>query len=157
MCLLIFLVLVFLSVPGIAPSNISITNTGSTQFTVNWDPISRKYYNGRLLGYRVYFQKFERYYCNGPAESWSSVDVPNLDTRLTLTGLKPGQCYRVYVCAFTEIGEGARRYIRHKTLEPIRPTTKKKKENSVGRTSAFCLLLFSTLVFQLLLWTQDGF
>ncbi|KAL9953500.1 hypothetical protein ACROYT_G040923 [Oculina patagonica] len=95
-------------VPSRAPSNITFTNVRSTEITVNWSPLAEQYVNGLLLGYRIYFKKTGYYsiYSNV-----SSVNVTNPNTtRITLTGLNPGQRYDIYVSAFTSKGEGPRSY-----------------------------------------------
>lgn len=82
----------------------------STEITVNWDPLPEQYANGRLLGYRVFFQNTVHYIVSYPASSkaWIvNVTNPNT-THVTLTGLKPVQLYRIYVSAFTFKGEGPR-------------------------------------------------
>ena len=97
----------FLSVPSRAPSNITFTNVRSTEVTVNWDPLPEQYANGRLLGYDVYFQETTYY----PVSSnLSSVNVTTNSTSVTLTGLRPGQRYHIYISAFTSKGVGPRSY-----------------------------------------------
>lgn len=97
-------------VPSRAPSNVSFTNVGSTEITVHWSPLPELYANGRLLGYRVYFQKTS-YYSYSVSSNASSVNVTNPNaTGVILTELNPGQRYRIYVSAFTSKGEGPRSY-----------------------------------------------
>lgn len=93
------------SVPSRAPSNIRFTNVKSTEVTVNWNPLSEQYANGRLLGYRVYFQETAYY---SVSSNTSSVNVTTNSTRVTLTGLRPGQRYHTYISAFTSKGAGPR-------------------------------------------------
>ena len=93
-------------VPGRAPSNVSISDVRSTQLTVSWSPVALEYHNGRLLGYKVHFYQFANYYLL-PNASVVTINSPNT-TRVTLTGLYPGQRYIIYVTAFTSKGEGPR-------------------------------------------------
>lgn len=93
-------------VPSRAPSNVIFTNVGSTEVTVNWDPLPGQYVNGRLLGYKVYFQETASY----SVSYKNSVNVTTNSTRVTMTGLKPGQRYYTYISAFTSKGEGPRSY-----------------------------------------------
>ena len=105
---LVVIIAVFSLVPSRAPSNIGFSNVGSTEITVTWNPLPMQYANGRLLGYIVYFQKTSYY---SSSSSTSSVNVTNPNaTRITLTGLNPGQRYDIYVSAFTSKGEGPRSY-----------------------------------------------
>ena len=101
MATITLLILFVFSVPSRAPLNIAFTKVESTEITVHWDPLSLQYVNGRLLGYRVYFQVFTYYY--SPLKK-NSVTVNA--TEITLTGLNPGQRYDVSVSAFTSKGEG---------------------------------------------------
>ena len=98
-----------------APSSISFTNVRSTEITVHWNALPEQYVNGRLLGYRVYFQKTTHSSSSVPSNT-SSVNVtyPNT-TSVILTELNPGQRYRIYVSAFTSKGEGPRSYGYHVT------------------------------------------
>lgn len=91
-------------VPSRAPQNITFTNVESTKITVYWDPLLQQYANGKLLGYRVYFQVSAYYFSSVFYKN--SVNVTA--TQVTLTGLKPGQRYDVSVSAFTSQGEGPR-------------------------------------------------
>ena len=102
-------------VPSRAPSNINLTNVGSTEVTVHWSRLPQQYANGRLLGYRVYFRKTTYYPYYVPSNtSIVNVTSPNA-TRVILTELTPGQRYRIYVSAFTSKGEGPRSYGYHVT------------------------------------------
>ena len=94
-----------MSVPSRGPSNITFTNVGSTEVTVNWDPLPWQYVNGRLLGYKVYFQDTAYY---SVSSYKSSVNVSTNSTSVTLTALRPGQRYYTYISAFTSKGVGPR-------------------------------------------------
>ena len=96
-----------MSVPSRAPSNITFTNVGSTEVTVNWDPLPEQYVNGRLLGYKVHFQEATYY---SVSSYKSSINVTTNSTSVTLTGLRPGQRYHTQISAFTSKGEGPRSY-----------------------------------------------
>ena len=72
--------------------------------TVQWNPLSQQYHNGRLLGYRVFFRKTANY--SFPVVG-SSVVVYN-SNRVTLKNLEPGQRYEISVTAFTSKGDGPR-------------------------------------------------
>ncbi|XP_068681521.1 MAM and LDL-receptor class A domain-containing protein 2-like isoform X3 [Montipora foliosa] len=91
-------------VPTSAPSTLFITNISSTHVTIQWSPLPRQYHNGRLLGYKVFFQKASN--TSFPVDE-SSVTVSN-STWVTLRTLDPGQRYKVYVSAFTSKGDGPR-------------------------------------------------
>ncbi|PFX28263.1 Transmembrane protease serine 5 [Stylophora pistillata] len=95
-------------VPSKGPLNISIENVESTEITVQWDPLPQQYVNGKLLGYRVYFHVSAYYYFR-PRNNNVTINA----TKVTLTGLNPGQWYYVYVSAFTSKGEGPRSYYRY--------------------------------------------
>ena len=101
-----------LSVPSRAPSNITFTNVKSTEVTVNWNPLLEQYANGRLLGYKVYFQETAYY---SVSSNTSSVNVTTNTTRVRLTGLRPGQRYHTYISAFTSKGVGPRSYFYYVT------------------------------------------
>ncbi|XP_022786238.1 uncharacterized protein LOC111326491 isoform X2 [Stylophora pistillata] len=92
-------------VPSRAPRSITFSNVESTEITVQWDSLQQQYINGKLLGYRVYFQVYAYYY--SPLTN-NSITVNT--TKVNLRGLNPGQRYDVSVSAFTSKGEGPRSY-----------------------------------------------
>lgn len=96
-----------LSVPSRAPSNITFTAVRSTDVTVNWNPLPEQYANGRLLGYKVYFQETAYY---SSSSNTNSVNVTTNSTTVTFRGLRPGQLYYTYIFAFTSKGVGPRSY-----------------------------------------------
>ena len=98
----------FFSVPSRAPSNITFKDVKATRVTVSWNPLPRQFYNGRLLGYKVYLRK-NAYYSVQSNTSSVTFSNPNT-TQITLTGLEPTQRYDVSVSAFTSKGEGPRSY-----------------------------------------------
>ena len=100
----------FSSVPSRSPSYITFTDVKATRITVHWSPLPQQYHNGRLLGYKVYFQR-SAYYSYPSQSNGSSLIVSNPNTTLvTLTGLRPGQRYDISVSAFTSKGEGPPSY-----------------------------------------------
>ena len=70
--------------------------------TVQWNSLPPQYINGRLLGYRVFFNKTANY--SFPVDA-SSMVVYN-STWVTLNNLEPGQRYEITVTAFTSKGDG---------------------------------------------------
>lgn len=98
------------AVPSRVPSTIYF-NKKSTEITVDWSPLPEQYINGRLLGYRVYFQKTAHNYLDPVASKAWRVKVTNPNTtRVTFSGLKPAQLYDIDVTAFTSKGEGPRTF-----------------------------------------------
>ncbi|XP_068684172.1 MAM and fibronectin type III domain-containing protein 1-like [Montipora foliosa] len=91
-------------VPSSAPSTLFVTNISSNHVTIQWSPIPRQYHNGRLLGYKVFFQKASN--ASFPVDE-GSVTVSN-STWVILKTLDPGQRYKIYVSAFTSKGDGPR-------------------------------------------------
>ena len=71
---------------------------------MHWNPLPQQYHNGRLLGYRVFFQKAGNH--SFPVDA-RSVAVYN-STWVTLNNLEPVQPYEIYVTAFTSKGDGPR-------------------------------------------------
>ncbi|KAM7442458.1 Protein sidekick-1 [Porites harrisoni] len=94
------------SAPGRAPSDIAFSEVTATQFKVTWNTLPRRFHNGRLLGYRIYFRR-SAYYLNPFNTSGVVTSSPNVTWAL-ITGLGPAQRYDVSVAAFTPKGEGPR-------------------------------------------------
>ena len=73
---------------------------------VQWDPLPQQYANGRLLGYRVYFNEYPYYSYLAKAVNTSSANV----YMVILRDLKAAQRYRIRVAAFTSKGVGPLSY-----------------------------------------------
>ena len=91
------------SVPSRAPNGLRVTSFEFTSdLLVEWNPLSRQYANGKLLGYRVYYRDFN--------VAWSTNQSVNTTspyaTQATLIGLKHAHEYLVAVTVFTSKGEG---------------------------------------------------
>ena len=84
--------------PSIAPSNVRVSNLQLGELKVQWDPIPQQQANGRLVGYRVYYDDYPYWY------GLKTVDTNN--TMLVLRGLKVAHSYRISVAALTRVGSG---------------------------------------------------
>ena len=103
--------------PGRAPSDIAFSEVTATQFKVTWNTLPRRFHNGRLLGYRIYFRR-SAYYLNPFNTSGVITSSPNVTWAL-ITGLGPAQRYDVSVAAFTPKGEGPRSSLYYVTTGKI--------------------------------------
>ena len=90
-------------VPSIAPTNVRVSKLQFSELKVQWDPIPEHSANGRLLGYRVYFQEYSYWY--GYVVKTANTSNPYVNM-VVLRGLKVGQRYRIWVLAFTSAGVG---------------------------------------------------
>ena len=90
-------------VPSIAPTNVRVSKLQFSELKVQWDPIPEHSANGRLLGYRVYYQEYSSWYGYGIKTANTSGPYVHM---VVLRGLKAGQRYRIWVLAFTSAGVG---------------------------------------------------
>ncbi|XP_001623142.2 uncharacterized protein LOC5501884 isoform X2 [Nematostella vectensis] len=89
-------------VPGRAPVIKTAEPTSSTSLRITWHPLPEKYWNGELLGYRVFYRTA------GPADPdlWSEIDVGPGDQSADLEGLEKFVTYAIQVAGFNKAGEG---------------------------------------------------
>ncbi|PFX32349.1 Mucin-4 [Stylophora pistillata] len=89
--------------PFRAPSVIRILALDNQSIFVNWYALPQVDSGGFLRGYIVYYE-----------DSWTrqtkNVTVGPQQRQVILTDLEPGTYYRIYVSAFTAMGEGPRNY-----------------------------------------------
>ena len=78
----------------------------TTNLLVEWNPLSKIYANGKILGYIIYYRESDNW--------WSPYKTVNTSspypTQFVLKGLKPAERYRVAVAAFTSKGRGPMSY-----------------------------------------------
>ncbi|KAL9979894.1 hypothetical protein ACROYT_G008409 [Oculina patagonica] len=88
-------------VPSRAPINVRATDHDLNEFVVEWEPLSLQYVNGRLLGYGVYYNQYNKL---GKTVNTSTPD----DSYVFLPGIQISEHYRISVAAFTSQGQGPR-------------------------------------------------
>ena len=91
------------SVPRRAPNGLRVTSFEFTSdLLVEWNPLSQRYANGKILGYTIYYRDY-----NIVWSTYKSVNTSSpFSTQATLKGLKPAHEYLVAVAAFTSKGAG---------------------------------------------------
>ena len=87
------------SAPARAPNIIIAYNSSSTSLVVKWSHLSKRYFNGEVLGYKVKYQPF------GLESNISSVTV-NYENITELTNLSAFTMYVVTVSAVSSGGVG---------------------------------------------------
>ena len=92
-------------VPSVAPTNVRVSKLQLSELKVQWDPIPQHSANGRLLGYRIYYQEYWYWYGYGIQTANTSGPYVHM---VVLRGLKAGQFYKIWVLAFTSAGIGPR-------------------------------------------------
>ena len=75
---------------------------------IKWYRVDERYSHGIVRGYRVHITQANNYDCS--QGFYDSVTVGPEETETTLTGLPAGTEFRVWVTAFTSIGEGHQRH-----------------------------------------------
>lgn len=84
-------------VPSSTPQNITIENTSSQSFTINWQPPDDEYQNGIIIKYSVIVVDID-------LGSVTQLNVTGTD--ITVSNLKPFMRYEVMVAAHTTAGRG---------------------------------------------------
>ena len=85
------------AVPSAPPTNIVLTGTSTTSFTVSWDPPPTQEQNGEVTGYKVALSR------PGVAEEHHDVDE---GTQIEFQSLLSNTAYTVSVAAQTSAGTG---------------------------------------------------
>lgn len=103
---MIFLHVVLLTAPSMAPLDVTASNRSSTAIYVGWSPIPRRFVHGILMGYHVH-------YINTDPEGFGDVSrgVHITETGRTsalIRGLLKFTNYRIQVSGFTVKGDGPR-------------------------------------------------
>lgn len=76
---------------------------------IKWHAIEDRYIHGTLRGYRVHIIEAEYHHGSQPYKREITINDPEqLD--LIITGLPPATRFRIWVAAFTSIGEGSQRH-----------------------------------------------
>ena len=97
----------YFSAPSAAPSNVRLKNLIRGSIMVQWDPVDKRYSNGEIEGYRVYYTENRYYYYWYNNEA--SINITDPDALQTVvSGLIEGRRYRVAVAAYTSAGQGPR-------------------------------------------------
>ena len=85
-----------LSVPSRAPDVIIAYNTSSTSLEVSWSRVSKKYFNGKLIGYNI------SYFSN----SKGSLDFVTVDDKTNITLLTKLRVYTEYAVTVSAVSSG---------------------------------------------------
>ncbi|KAM7349143.1 neuroglian isoform 1-T6 [Cochliomyia hominivorax] len=86
---------------------------GSSAFWLVWKkPLNP---NGKLTGYRVYYEEVKGSYVGERREYDPHITDPNV-TSMKMAGLKPNTKYRISIAATTKVGEGSEHFIEKRTL-----------------------------------------
>lgn len=91
----------FFLVPDTFPSNLTGFNTSSTELFLEWSHLKDKEWNGRALGYKIFFILKRGY-------KTQEVKISPHATRTTLDNLLKFTWYKIQIAAFTSKGTGPR-------------------------------------------------
>ncbi|XP_031549873.1 protein sidekick-1-like [Actinia tenebrosa] len=88
------------SVPTKAPDNVTAVSRDASSIRITWQPIPKKYHNGILLGYIVFYRKRD-------TNKWQRQTISSADTySYIINGLLPGESYIIAVAGYTKNGTG---------------------------------------------------
>jgi hypothetical protein len=108
----VFVVALPEAVPLAPPTNVSIVQMTDTDITITWQPPALHQRGGRIVLFRVVYQRTEGQARADPSRSGAelSAELGVASTTsvysLTLASLEPAVAYRVRVCAATALGCG---------------------------------------------------
>ncbi|XP_065220184.1 cell adhesion molecule Dscam1-like isoform X2 [Planococcus citri] len=87
--------------PSGHPTDISIEKVTTDTIILRWKVLSPEFWNGELLGYRIFFME------NNRNSNPRSRTIRNVDAnRVTIYNLRPYTTYDISIKAFNQIGEG---------------------------------------------------
>lgn len=119
-----------LSVPSVAPKQVSVQSKGPYSILVKWSPMSSKDVNGVLMGYNVHYKQIVAR--NKRSNSAGVVQATNVSSpSVEIVGLKPFSLYRITVAAFTKKGNGP----------PSAPATLRTDEEGRARQSRIYIII----------------
>jgi len=88
--------------PSAGPNHVKVTATSSTTVLVEWSGIPKKHANGMIRGFKI------KYVSSRHDAVVKFKKIEGNETRTaTLTELKKYTLYRISVCAYTHLGDGA--------------------------------------------------
>ena len=105
--LLLLMILLLISVPATNPHIDWIYAIDYSTISLKWHGIEERYVRGTLLGYRVHIEQ-AHHHESQPYHREITVQPEQMEA--TITGLPAETEFRVWVAAFTSVGEG---YPRH--------------------------------------------
>lgn len=90
---------------------------------IKWHRVEYRYIRGTLLGYRVYVLEAEYRHGSQPYKREITINDPD-QFDFNISGLPPATRFRIWVAAFTSIGEGTQRHEKWiKTSKVVRITS----------------------------------
>ncbi|KAL4642042.1 immunoglobulin superfamily DCC subclass member 4-like [Arapaima gigas] len=90
----------------IAPPQLSVISTSSTEIRVMWLPLSPQHSRGAVTRYRIDYCTQDQEYVPLVTDQVSSLEVGGNETQVTLRGLLPNQAYQLRMVAGTSAGFG---------------------------------------------------
>ena len=76
---------------------------------IKWHIVEGRFIRGTLLGYRVHVLEAEYHHGSQPYKREITINDPD-QFDFNITGLPPATRFRIWVAAFTSIGEGTQRH-----------------------------------------------
>ncbi|XP_073994425.1 cell adhesion molecule Dscam2-like isoform X3 [Rhodnius prolixus] len=89
-------------VPSAAPSNVECSAQSSESILVTWKPPPADHHNGRIQGYRTYYENVAEY----PPGFIEADTKSSNELSIKLLGLQKFANYSIEVWAFTKVGDG---------------------------------------------------
>ena len=84
--------------PSRPPSGVVIESRSEKELNVTWNPLERKFWNGKLIGYQIC-------YCSGEScKDWECAYVKTPAMSYSISQLESATKYSVTVAAGTKIG-----------------------------------------------------
>lgn len=98
----------FLLVPSQNPYIYWYSVVDYSTIWITWHRVEDRYIRGTLLGYRVHILQAEYHHGSQPYKREITIGPDQLD--INITGLPTATRFRIWVAAFTSIGEGLQRH-----------------------------------------------
>jgi len=98
-----------LSVPSAAPQMVEAIAVNTSSVRVTWRPPPERQRNGLIVRYRVmYASEWARQqdHSSDPPRDATNITMTASDRSCVITGLATWTVYRIWVSAFTRVGEG---------------------------------------------------
>lgn len=89
-------------VPSKPPQQLSVAKESSTSLFIHWRPVPRNHQNGKILGYRILYQK------SNSREDVRAKNVSAVTNSTQLTNLTKFTKYDITILAYTSKGNGVR-------------------------------------------------
>ena len=103
---LIFVYLYFLA-PEIAPPNTTVhDHYSATEMLITWGAIPKDLENGYLLGYRLFYKRYQEAGLDLVGEEFVDVILDRFTLQYKMTGLQSYAKYEIYIYGYSIAGDG---------------------------------------------------